>query len=251
MNKTRILLTAAVLTTAVALRAAEPVGRMAVALRAGYSIGAAAPMGIPASIRSLESFAPTPNMLVGADVRWPLSGSWGLETGLHFENKGMDVAVTTKGYHMAMVKGGEQLEGLYTGRVEQTTRAWMFTIPLMVTYTLSSRWRLQAGPYLSLLTSKGFSGNVADGYLRKDNPTGQRIEMGHAPEERATYDFSDHMRSCQAGMAVGASYRLARRLDIAADLSWGLSGVMHSSFKTVEQTLYPIYGTLSVAYQIK
>ncbi len=220
-------------------------------VRAGYSIGAATPLGIPATIRELNSFQFTPNFLVGIDLRYPLKGAWGLQAGVHFENKGMNVAVTTKGYHMAMVKGGEQLEGVYTGRVEQKTRAWMLTIPLMGTYDLGKHWRLHAGPYLSVLTSKGFSGNVADGYLRKDTPTGQKIEMGHAMEERATYDFSEHMRRLQTGIDVGADWRFAHRLDLSADLSWGLSGIMHSSFKTVEQTLYPIYGTVSMAYHLK
>lgn len=222
-----------------------------VAVKAGYNIGAATPLGIPATIRELNSYELTPSFVVGIDLLYPLRNRWGVLTGVRFENKGMDVAVTTKGYHMAMVKGGEQLEGLYTGRVEQKTKAWMITLPVMASYHLGERWRLHAGPYVSLLTSRSFSGNVADGYLRKDTPTGQKIEMGHAMEERATYDFSDHMRHFQFGLQLGAKWRFAHRLDLAADLSWGLTGIMHSSFKTVEQTLYPIYGTLAVAYQIK
>ena len=75
--------------------------------------------------------------------------------------------------------------------------------------------------------------------------------MGHAMDERATYDFSDQMRRWQAGVAVGVDWLLTSRLALSADLSWGLTGLMHSSFKTVEQTLYPIYGTLSLAYRIK
>ena len=220
-------------------------------VRVGYNVGAATPLSIPATIRKLNSLALTPNFLVGVDLRHPLSGRWSLQTGLHFENKGMNVSVTTKGYHMAMVKGGEELEGLYTGRVEQNTKAWMLTIPLMGAYDVARQWRLHAGPYFSVLTAKSFSGNVADGYLRKDTPTGQKIEMGHAMEERATYDFSEHVRRCQMGLDIGADWHIARRLDLSADLLWGLTGLMHSSFKTVEQTLYPIYGSLSFAYQIK
>lgn len=219
--------------------------------RVGYSLGAAAPMGIPATIRKLNSFQLTPNFLVGVDVRLPLRSCWGVQSGLHLENKGMDVAITTKGYHMAMVKGGEELEGVYTGRVEQQTKAWMLTLPLMVSCDLASQWCLRAGPYASFLLSSEFSGNVADGYLRKDDPTGQKIEMGHAMDERATYDFSDDMRRWQAGVAVGVDWLLTSRVAVSADLSWGLTGLMRGSFKTVEQTLYPIYGTLSLAYRIK
>lgn len=229
--------------------AAQKTDSMTVMLRAGYSVGAATPLGIPASIRELNSFALTPNFLVGIDLRFGLGHRWGLQTGLHFENKGMNVAVTTKGYHMAMVKGGEELEGVYTGRVEQNTKSWMFTVPVMATLDVSRQWRLHAGPYLSLLTSMSFTGNVSDGYLRKDTPTGQKIEMGHDMEERATYDFSNEMRRLQVGLDVGADWLLARHFGIGADLTWGLTGIMHGDFKTVEQTLYPIYGTLSATYR--
>lgn len=251
MNSRRIVFSLLAMLLAVSSSAIRPADSLRIAVRAGYSLGASTPTSIPASIRKLNSFALTPNFLVGVDLYYPLSGQWGLQTGLHLENKGMNVAVTTKGYHMAMVKGGEELEGLYTGRVEQKTKSWMLTIPLMGTYDVAKRWRLHAGPYLSVLTARRFSGNVADGYLRKDTPTGQKIEMGHAMEERATYDFSEHMRRCQVGLDLGTDYHIARRLDLSADLSWGLTGLMHSLFKTVEQTLYPVYGTLSLAYQIK
>lgn len=220
-------------------------------IRAGYSLGATTPIGIPATIRKLNRFNLSPNAVVGLDATLPFSERWGLLTGLHFEHKGMDVTVTTKGYHMAMVKGGEELEGVYTGRVEQHVKAWMFSLPLQATYSLSQCWQLRLGPYFSVLTSKAFNGEVSDGYLRKDTPTGQKIEMGHEADERATYDFSSNMRRLQAGLDVGADCQLASRIGLSADLSWGLTGLMHSSFKTVEQTLYPIYGTISVTYQLK
>jgi len=236
---------------AIPAMAGNVIDDLAVSARLGYSLGAAAPPGIPATIRELNSFKPTANLLVGLDAQWPLDSRWGVMAGLHFQNKGMSVAVTTKGYHMAMVKGGEQLEGVYTGRVEQNTRAWMFTVPVLATLELTPQWQLKAGPYLSVLTNKGFSGNVSDGYLRKDTPTGQKIEMGHEPDERATYDFGDEMRRIQTGIDIGADFLLTSRLGLSADLTWGLTGIMHSNFKTVEQTLYPIYGTLSLTYQIK
>lgn len=237
---------------------------LAVYLRAGYSLGATTPIGIPATIRKLNSYRLPPNVGLGVDAIIPLTLQrsealptierqcrWSLLVGLHFEHKGMDATVTTKGYHMAMVKGGEELEGVYTGRVEQHVKAWMFTVPLQITYNLGSpRWQLRFGPYLSLLTSKAFNGNVSDGYLRKDTPTGQKIEMGHEDDERATYDFSSEMRTLQFGLDFGAHWQMARRLGLGADLSWGLTGLMHSSFKTVEQTLYPIYGTIFVTYQL-
>ncbi len=219
--------------------------------RVGYNIGAATPIGIPNTIRKVNSFSLTPNVQVGLDVHYPIGCSWGVQAGLRLENKGMDVAVTTKGYHMAMVKGGEELEGVYTGRVEQQLKQWMLTVPVTATLCVGHNWRLKAGPYMSFVTAQDFSGNVSNGYLRKDTPTGQKIEMGDAPDERATYDFSDDMRRWQVGLTAGAAWLFAGRWGLSADLSWGLTGIMKSSFKTVEQTLYPIYGTIALTYQIK
>jgi hypothetical protein len=74
--------------------------------------------------------------------------------------------------------------------------------------------------------------------------------MGCEEGEWATYDFGDDMRTCQIGISVGIDWAFCRKLGLSADLSWGLSGIHHSDFKTVEQTLYPIYGTIGLFYRI-
>lgn len=236
--------------------AAQPVtaqtdiGKLQVKARVGYSIGATAPIGIPATIRSIESFRLTPNFMVGADVMYPLSEKFGLQAALHYEIKDMDGEVTTKGYHMKVRMDEDELEGLYTGHVWQKVRQRMLTIPLQMTCELSQKVQLKAGPYLSLLLCKDFYGIASDGYLRKDDPTGVKVVMGSEEGEWATYDFGDDMRTCQIGISVGIDWAFCRKLGLSADLSWGLSGIHHSDFKTVEQTLYPIYGTIGLFYRI-
>ena len=49
---------------------------------------------------------------------------------------------------------------------------------------------------------------------------------------------------------MGLDWQLSRRLGLSADLDWGFSGLFQSNFTTVEQTLYPIYGTLGLFYQL-
>ena len=225
-------------------------GDIDVRLRAGYSIGATAPLGLPATIRSIESFRLTPNFVVGADATCHLTTLWGLKVGLAIENKGMDGEVTTKGYNMRLQMDDDEMEGRYTGHVRQKVRQLMLTMPVQLTADISSRVRLRVGPYVSLLLSRDFSGYAFDGYLRKDDPTGARVTMGSAENERATYDFSSDMRHCQLGLAAGADWRIDRQWGLAADLSWGLTGIFKSSFHTVEQTLYPIYGTIGVFCQL-
>ena len=231
--------------------AANPIDSLQLKVRVGYSIGGTAPIGIPATIRSLDAFRLTPSLMVGMDVLLPMQGKWGMLTGLRFENKGMDADVTTKRYHMELVKGDSRVEGLFTGKIKQEVTEWMLTLPIQATYKMSDKVLLKGGPYVSYLISKDFSGIASDGYLREGNPTGVKIVMGDKEGEWATYDFSDKMRNLQLGIGAGVDWQPWTSIGVSADLNWGLTGIFKSSFKTVEQTLYPIYGTVSVFYRIR
>ena len=233
------------------MAAACPIDSIQLKARAGYSIGGTAPLGLPATIRSLDAYRLTPSFMVGIDVQLPFQKNWGLLTGLHFENKGMDADITTKGYHMEMVKGDSRLDGLFTGHIKQEVTSWMLTLPIQATYTLSDKVMLKGGPYVSYLLNKDFSGIASEGYLREGDPTGAKIIIGNKEGEWATYDFSDKMRNLQFGVGVGVDWQPWSSVGFSADLNWGLNGIFNSDFKTVEQTLYPIYGTISVFYRIK
>ena len=219
--------------------------------RAGYSIGGTTPIPLPETIRSMESYSLTPSFMVGFDATLPLTQQWGIMTGLRFENKGMKAAVTTKAYFMEVVKGDQKMAGLFTGHVEQEVKQWMLTVPVQATFTLSRKVTLKGGPYVSFLLSKGFNGIASDGYLRKDTPIGAKILMGNREGEWATYDFDDDMRSLQFGIGIGADWQVCHRFGVSADLNWGLTGIFPGDFKTVEQTLYPVYGTIGVFYRLK
>lgn len=236
---------------AVSAKAQHFTDNMQLKARIGYNIGGTAPLSMPASIRSLESFKLTPSFTAGFDGMYRLSERFGLQAGMHFDIKNMDSEVTTKGYHMKVNMDDDEMEGLYTGHVRQKVSQYMFTVPVQITYDLSSKVQLKAGPYVSLLVSKDFSGYAFNGYLRKDTPTGAKVVMGDKEGEWATYNFSDDMRQWQMGIAVGADWTIYRQLGLSADLTWGLTGIHHSYFKTVEQTLYPIYGTIGLFYRIK
>jgi hypothetical protein len=51
------------------------------------------------------------------------------------------------------------------------------------------------------------------------------------------------------GVTVGIDWAFYRRLGLSADLSWGFTGIHRSDFKTVEQTLFPIYVTIGFFYR--
>lgn len=217
--------------------------------RVGYSIGGTAPLGIPATIRSIDAFRLTPSLMAGADITLPVKGQWGVMTGLRIENKAMDAEITTKSYRMELKKGDSQIAGLFTGHIDQDVTEWMLTLPVQATFSPCDKVTLKAGPYLSLLLSKDFSGIASDGYIRQGDPTGPKIDIGNKEGEWATYDFSDEMRPLQWGIAVGVDWQLMQQFGISADLNWGCSGVFKGSFKTIEQTLHPIYGTIGLYYQ--
>lgn len=218
-------------------------------VRAGYSIGGTAPIGIPATIRSIDAYRLTPSFMVGGDLLMPLHNRWKVMAGLRIENKGMDADVTTKSYRMEMKKGDSQLEGLFTGHISQKVTEWMVTIPVQMVYVLSDKVMLKGGPYVSMLLSREFSGIASDGYLRQGSPTGPKIEIGNKEGEWATYDFSDDMRHMQWGIGLGVDWQAFQHFGFFGDLNWGLTGIFDSDFKTVEQTLYPIYGTIGAFYR--
>ena len=222
-----------------------------VRLRIGYNFGGTSPLSLPASIRSIDAFRPTFSPCIGAEMTIPVvRGQWSVVGGIRLENKGMDAEVTVRGYRMAMLKGNSQISGLFWGHVSQEVSQWMLTVPVSFQLSISD-FRFRLGPYVSLLVSKEFSGIASDGYLRQGDPTGPKIEIGNKEGEWATYDFSDDMRSLQWGVGIGVDWQMSSRLGLSADLHWGLSCIFQSDFKTVEQTLYPIYGSVGVFWRIE
>ena len=136
-------------------------------LRFGYNLGGTAPLGMPASIRSLDKFCLTPSFMAGGDAWMPIKNNFGVMAGLRVENKALNAEITTKMYHMEVKKGDSMLDGMYTGRVRQRSREWMITIPVEATYSIGEKVLLKAGPYMSVLLDKSFEGYVYDGYLRQ------------------------------------------------------------------------------------
>ena len=187
----------------------------------------------------------------GVDGLKPVSERMGVLVGIHFENKAMHIDASVKNYHMQITQGGQTLEGMFTGKNDSHAVQWTFTIPIQAVYKFNDRWKLKVGPYFSYLTSCNFDGFAYDGYLRVDDPTGAKVLLGSTEEERGNYDFKDEIRKCQWGLGVGVDYFFTRKFGVYADLNWGLSGFFKGSFKTLDQTLFPIYGTIGIAYKIK
>ncbi|MGI6242191.1 MAG: porin family protein [Prevotella sp.] len=219
--------------------------------RLGYNLGGTAPVGLPASIRKLNAYHLQPNVSIGIDAQKPIKGPWSVLLGLKFEGKGMHEDAGVKNYYEEIVRDKESLAGRFTGDVTTEVREWMFTVPLQAVWSPSKKIDVRFGPYFSVLTSKSFTGHAHNGYLRVGDPTGPKVIIGDDENTRGNYNFSEHMRPLQWGLDVGADWNVNHQFGIYADISWGLSGVHESSFKTIEQTLYPIFGALGVTYRIR
>jgi len=218
--------------------------------RLGYSVGGTMPLGMPSSIRRLNKYRLKANPAVEMDAYKPIGGTWGVMVGLRFENKGMKTDAEVKNYSMEMRQGVETLSGRFTGNVVTNSDQWMFTIPLQATLDLGEKVRLRLGPYISYLLSTKFDGYAYDGYLRVGNPIGEKVEMGNDEASRGDYDFSDDMRKWQLGVQAGADWYFAHRIGAFVNLSWGLTGAFKSDFKTIEQAMYPIFGTIGITYKL-
>lgn len=219
-------------------------------VRVGYDVGGNMPIGLPPEIRKLNSYTPQLNPSVGFDAKLTFNDHWSALASLRFENKGMSEDANVKNYHMEITRGDQKLAGMFTGDVTTKTAEWMLTLPIQAAFRIN-KVDLRVGPYISYLINREFSGWAHNGYLRKDDPTGAKIELGEGPNERGDYDFSEHMRHWQWGVGLGADWHFGKRMGAYAELNWGVTPTMKSDFHTIEQTLYPIYGTLGLTYRLR
>lgn len=124
--------------------------------RLGYNIGGTMPMGMPASIRGLDSYKPRPSFTLALDAYKPLTKKWGMMAGFHFQTKAMETDARVKSYSMEMRQGGESLSGLFTGNVVTKTSQLVVTLPLQATFNVSDAVRLKFGPYFSYALNNDF-----------------------------------------------------------------------------------------------
>lgn len=220
-------------------------------INAGFNIGGASPIPLPAEIRSINSFHPTLSLSLGGVVtKWfapeEVTRKWGVAVGLRFERRGMETGATVKNYGMEIINNGDRLNGRWTGKVKTEYASQQLTIPVTAVFKINPRWKVNFGPYIAFVFDRKFSGEVSDGYLRAGDPTGTKWEFTDG--KIATYNFDNEMRRFQWGLQAGASWRAFKRLTVNANLTWGLNDIFYSSFKTVTFNMYPIYLNLGFGY---
>lgn len=218
-------------------------------IKAGFNIGGTAPLPFPEEIRSVDSYNPTLSItLEGNMTKWlDARKRWGVTTGLRLENKGMRTKATVKNYGMEIIgSDGNRLKGNWTGGVRTKVQNSYLTVPILASFKASDRIVLKAGPYLSYLIDKEFSGYVYEGYLREGNPTGDKINFKDGAI--ANYDFSDELRKFHWGIQAGLDWKAFKHLKVYADLNWGVNDIFRDDFETISFSMYPIFLNVGFGY---
>ena len=217
-------------------------------IKAGFSIGGTSPLPLPEEIRKIDSYAPggLAISIEGNATKW-FDTKWGMTVGVRLENKNMTTEATVKNYGMKIINtNGGELQGLWTGGVKTKVKNSYLTIPVVANYKVSKRWKVSAGPYVSYLIERNFSGHVYEGHLRTPDQTGSRVDF--TGESIATYDFSDNLRKFQWGLQLGGEWRAFKHLNVYADLTWVLNDIFKKDFDTIAFAMYPIYLNVGFGY---
>lgn len=217
-------------------------------INAGVNIGGSTPMPIPGEIRNINSYKPGLHLSIGATITkyFGSKACWGIAASPRFEIKGMETDARVKNYGMSIIQDGAKVSGYWTGMVETKYSQSLFTLPILGVYKINPRCRVMFGPYFSVAMANDFSGTVYEGYLRETDPTGDKISF--EGDNKAAYDFSDNLRMIHWGLEAGVTWRAFKHLNVQAHLDWGLTDIFHSSFKTIQFGLYPIYANIGFGY---
>ena len=139
--------------------------------------------------------------------------------------------------------GSGKVQGAWTGKVKTSVKNTYLTLPVLAVYRINERWNVSAGAYASYMLDGEFSGEAYDGYIRDQDPTGEKAEVTSAKS-----DFSGDIRKFNWGVQAGGEYRAYEHLALFANLQWSMNGIFPNDFSSVTFPLYPIYGTFGFTY---
>lgn len=210
-----------------------------------YNVGGLTPFPLPNTIRQIVSYSPgfSPGLAIEAD--YPVNEQWSISAGLRFDIKGMRIRDRVQYFHTLIKVDSAEFEGDFTGTNYTNCRNVYLSIPLSAVYNLRDKWRFKAGLYAAFLLSPYFRGTVTDGYIRKGNSLGERVDI-----DKATFDFAEEERNFDYGIQIGAQRTIDRKLFITADLHGGLRPVFPSSFKGMDFRMYNIFFSLGAGIKL-
>ena len=220
--------------------------KIGLSLHVGYNFGGLAPVPLPNTIRKIESYSPGFSPVLGAEFDYSIDSKWGLGAGIGIDRKAMSVTDRVQYFHTQISMDGASLEGDFSGTNTTHVRNVYLAIPLFGTYTTENHWRFKGGVYLAYLMDAAFEGSVSDGYLRKGNSLGEKVDVIYAE-----FNFKEDQKRFDFGMHVGAEKELRNRLSVAGNLKWGLIPVFPRSFTGMDFNMYNIFFDLGLNYRLQ
>lgn len=216
-------------------------------VRGGLGVGGASPLPLPKEIRSIDNFNPNINPSAELNFTHWKNQRWGITSGFRFEVKGMTTKATVKNYGMEIIgSDGNKMKGNWTGGNRTSMRNIYATVPILTTHQLSQRVSVRGGLYATYLITGKFKGKVYEGYLRKDNPTGDKVNFKDG--SIATYNFGESLSKYSWGAEIGAGWKASCHWGIYSELTWGFKDIFKKDFDTITFNMYPIYLNIGIGY---
>lgn len=216
-------------------------------INGGFNIGGTSPLPLPAEIRKVKSYSPSPFAphIALEGTRW-YNEKWGISAQFTLDHKGFTVKDEVKNLHTEIEMGDEKYIGNFTGENETKINNTYITIPIMASYRISNKWTAQLGPYIAYLYNPSFKGTASDGYIRRGSPIGEKTIV-----DNATFDFSDDQNKFDFGIQASGEWEFYKDFALRGQLSWGLKPIFPSDFTAVSFNMYNIYGMLGLSYRLK
>lgn len=211
----------------------------------GYNFGGLSPVPLPNNIRKIESYSPGFSPSLGYEVAYSFNKNWSINAALRFDIKGMNITDSVQYLHTLITQDTTVFEGDFTGTNKTICKNAYLSLPVTMVYSAHDNWRFKLGIYTAYLISSSFSGNVYNGYIRKGNSLGEKVEI-----DTASFNFDDEQRKFDCGIVGGAEKKFLKTFAVTGELQWGLRPVFPSSFKGIGFKMTNIFFTLGVKKQL-
>ncbi len=215
----------------------------------GVNIGASSPLSFPATIRKINSWSPHFNPALGYECLYHATSRLGTGLGVRLDFKGMTVKDEVMYMHTKIILHNgsttEITEGYFTGSNETNIQNTYLTFPVFVAYDPSPKWRFKLGAYVAVLLDSKFTGTVANGYLRKETPLGEKVLI-----DRTTFDLSAEQNKWDMGIHLSGQRLVSQKVAIATSFAWGLTPLFPKDKRSMDFNMYNLYLTVGGVYKI-
>ena len=210
----------------------------------GFNVGVSMPFPVP---NRLSNFSWTPPFTpyIGWKMTLYSNKFFGITTGLFFGSKGMNTKASVYQLYTEVEVDNIYTKGYFTGRNETNVNNLYLTFPVELCF-IKSYYRIEFGTLFSYSIKKGFGGIVYEGYLRRNDPTGDRIEIDSSP-----YNFDSEVRNFDIALTADFQRKIVNKLYIDCGIDWSFTPLLNSDFNGVPYKMYNIYAHIGVAYYLR